>query len=202
MFQADHRRDGPGEPGASEHRACTHGLIACGELDRLAQMRHRRLHGQCSRWFLWSRHGSGGAARALAGTSPPDTARNRCLSGRPAVQLLDRRYAAFRGARDGDGGDGGAFIRGTVTGAWDVSSNRAARPRPRSCGVGRDTEEIDRLWPQISPRVRGDEQRVRQVRRTVLSLLLYVIDNEIHHRGQGYVYLRALGIEPPPFYER
>ena len=29
-----------------------------------------------------------------------------------------------------------------------------------------------------------------------------VIDNEIHHRGQGYVYLRALGIEPPPFYER
>jgi uncharacterized damage-inducible protein DinB len=29
-----------------------------------------------------------------------------------------------------------------------------------------------------------------------------MIDNEIHHRGQGYVYLRALGIEPPPFYER
>ena len=28
------------------------------------------------------------------------------------------------------------------------------------------------------------------------------IDNEIHHRGQGYVYLRALGKEPPPFYER
>ena len=34
------------------------------------------------------------------------------------------------------------------------------------------------------------------------GLLLYIIDNEIHHRGQGYVYLRALGIEPPPFYER
>ena len=34
------------------------------------------------------------------------------------------------------------------------------------------------------------------------SLLFYVIENEIHHRGQGYVYLRALGIEPPPFYER
>jgi hypothetical protein len=30
----------------------------------------------------------------------------------------------------------------------------------------------------------------------------YWIDNEIHHRGQGYVYLRALGVEPPPFYER
>ena len=34
------------------------------------------------------------------------------------------------------------------------------------------------------------------------DLILYVIDNEIHHRGQGYVYLRALGIEPPPFWER
>jgi len=36
----------------------------------------------------------------------------------------------------------------------------------------------------------------------VHDLVLYAIDNEIHHRGQGYVYLRALGIEPPPFYER
>ena len=33
-------------------------------------------------------------------------------------------------------------------------------------------------------------------------LMLYVIDNEVHHRGQGFVYLRALGITPPPFYER
>ena len=31
---------------------------------------------------------------------------------------------------------------------------------------------------------------------------IYTIDNEIHHRGQGYVYLRALGLEPPAFYER
>jgi uncharacterized damage-inducible protein DinB len=37
---------------------------------------------------------------------------------------------------------------------------------------------------------------------TVWSQLFYAIDNEIHHRGQGYVYLRALGIEPPPFWER
>ncbi|MFB9994785.1 DinB family protein [Deinococcus oregonensis] len=31
---------------------------------------------------------------------------------------------------------------------------------------------------------------------------IYTIDNEIHHRAQGYVYLRALGIQPPAFYER
>ena len=34
------------------------------------------------------------------------------------------------------------------------------------------------------------------------DLVLYLVDNEIHHRGQGYVYLRLLGHEPPPFYER
>ena len=65
------------------------------------------------------------------------------------------------------------------------------------------TEEIDTLWAQI-PVERFQEQIVAfgQYPGPVYSLLLYVIDNEIHHRGQGYVYLRALGIEPPPFYER
>jgi len=32
--------------------------------------------------------------------------------------------------------------------------------------------------------------------------IFYVIDNEIHHRAQGYVYLRAFGIGPPHFWER
>ena len=32
--------------------------------------------------------------------------------------------------------------------------------------------------------------------------LFYSLENEIHHRGQGYIYLRMLGIEPPAFYER
>ena len=36
----------------------------------------------------------------------------------------------------------------------------------------------------------------------IIQNIQYFIDNEIHHRGQGYVYLRALGIEPPYFWER
>lgn len=36
----------------------------------------------------------------------------------------------------------------------------------------------------------------------VFSTVLYFIDNEIHHRAQGYVYLRSLGIEPPAFWNR
>jgi uncharacterized damage-inducible protein DinB len=37
---------------------------------------------------------------------------------------------------------------------------------------------------------------------TGLALIQYVIDNEIHHRAEGYVYLRALEIAPPPFWVR
>jgi len=36
----------------------------------------------------------------------------------------------------------------------------------------------------------------------VIQNILYFIDNEVHHRGQAYVYLRALGMEPPFFWER
>lgn len=65
------------------------------------------------------------------------------------------------------------------------------------------TTELDRIFPQI-PLARFQETVTAfgQWTMPVHDLFLYVIDNEIHHRGQGYVYLRALGIEPPPFYDR
>ena len=65
------------------------------------------------------------------------------------------------------------------------------------------TEEINKLWAQI-PAERFQETDVAfgQWEMPIHGLLLYIIDNEIHHRGQGYVYLRSLGVEPPPFYER
>ncbi|MDO4224920.1 MAG: DinB family protein [Bergeyella zoohelcum] len=37
---------------------------------------------------------------------------------------------------------------------------------------------------------------------SIMGNLTYFIENEIHHRGQGYVYLRVLGIEPPAFYDK
>ena len=65
------------------------------------------------------------------------------------------------------------------------------------------TKEINELWPQI-PAARFQETITAFGMFTGVTsdLLLYVIDNEIHHRGQGYVYLRSLGVEPPPFYDR
>lgn len=65
------------------------------------------------------------------------------------------------------------------------------------------TEKLNALWPGMD---KVDFQKeilsFGQFPGTVQSSLFYFIDNEIHHRGQGYVYLRALGITPPLFYER
>lgn len=65
------------------------------------------------------------------------------------------------------------------------------------------TEQIKVLWPQI-PTERFQENILLfgMYQGTVISSIFYFIDNEIHHRGQGFVYLRSLGIEPPAFYER
>jgi uncharacterized damage-inducible protein DinB len=96
------------------------------------------------------------------------------------------------------------MVRGIVAGEWDQSRSREARPKEEVVRLwDESTEQINALWPQIPPaRFHETMTAFGQFPGRVYDLLLYVIDNEIHHRGQGYVYLRALGIEPPPFYER
>ena len=96
------------------------------------------------------------------------------------------------------------MVRGIVTGEWDQSVTREARPKQEVLRLwDESTQQIDTLWPQIPPeRFQETMTAFGQYKGVVCDMLLYVIDNEIHHRGQGYVYLRALGIEPPPFYER
>jgi len=65
------------------------------------------------------------------------------------------------------------------------------------------TEEINTYWAQIPVERFSDEiTTFGQYKGTVISSILYFIDNEIHHRGEGYVYLRSLGIQPPFFWER
>lgn len=65
------------------------------------------------------------------------------------------------------------------------------------------TAAIDNLWPQIpSHRFQEHDVAFGMYEGLTYSTLFYFIDNEIHHRGQGYVYLRSLGIEPPAFWDR
>lgn len=65
------------------------------------------------------------------------------------------------------------------------------------------TEQINHWWTEI-PEGRLQEKDVAfgQWEGKTWWHLFYFLDNEIHHRGQGYVYLRSLGIEPPLFWER
>jgi uncharacterized damage-inducible protein DinB len=97
------------------------------------------------------------------------------------------------------------MVQGVVTGTWTpYAETRDPRPTPQVLRLWDDTtEQLNTLWPQI-PAGRFAETLTAfgQYTDALHNLILYVIDNEIHHRGQGYVYLRALGIEPPGFYER
>jgi uncharacterized damage-inducible protein DinB len=96
------------------------------------------------------------------------------------------------------------MVRGVLSGEWNTSWDRDAKPKADILRQwDEDTETLKSLWAQI-PASKWQEQMTAfgQYPGVAHDLLLYVIDNEIHHRGQGYVYLRALGIEPPPFYER
>ena len=96
------------------------------------------------------------------------------------------------------------IVEGVATGKWQES--KASKPTTK--------EDLLRLWdeqtalinekfPQIPPhRFSEVDKAFGQWEMSGLATIQYAIDNEIHHRGQGYVYLRALGIEPPPFWER
>lgn len=65
------------------------------------------------------------------------------------------------------------------------------------------TEKIKELFGKISAeRFHEEVNLFGQYKYSVIHNIQYFIDNEIHHRGQGSVYLRALGIEPPFFWER
>lgn len=62
---------------------------------------------------------------------------------------------------------------------------------------------VNEYFPQITTeRFHEMFNLFGQYKAPVIESIQYFIDNEIHHRGQGYVYLRALGVEPPPFWER
>ena len=96
------------------------------------------------------------------------------------------------------------MVRGAITGEWENNRDRGPRPRAELLRLWDEaTTQLDELWPQIpAERFQETIKAFGQWPGKTYDLIMYVIDNEIHHRGQGYVYLRALGIEPPAFYDR
>jgi uncharacterized damage-inducible protein DinB len=96
------------------------------------------------------------------------------------------------------------MVRGIVTADWTPLDHPPAASKTDILRLwDESTAALDRLWPQIpSERFQETMTAFGQYPGKAYDLVLYAIDNEIHHRGQGYVYLRSLGVEPPPFYER
>ena len=99
-------------------------------------------------------------------------------------------------------------VKGVITGEWESSASAFSKqPPPTKKELlalwDETTRELNELWGQIPV------HRFQQVDLTfglynapLHFAIFYWIDNEIHHRAQGYVYLRSLGIEPPAFWDR
>ncbi len=100
---------------------------------------------------------------------------------------------------------GAPMVEGAATGSW-AEFGSVTQPTTKAELLARwdeDTRRIEQVWPTISEeRFAQEDVAFGFFRDKVWSLLQYAVDNEIHHRGQGYVYLRSLGTEPPAFYER
>ena len=98
----------------------------------------------------------------------------------------------------------GPMAHGLATLAW---GGYAPPKAPSKAEILRlwdeSTTKINEFWTQI-PVGRFQETLTSFGQYTGFGYwqILYILDNEIHHRAQGYVYLRGLGVEPPPFWER
>jgi uncharacterized damage-inducible protein DinB len=98
------------------------------------------------------------------------------------------------------------IAEGVASGKWqefDTSKTKATTKDELLRVWDEQTSRLDAVFVQIPPhRFTEVDKAFGQWEGRGIDTIQYAIDNEIHHRGQGYVYLRALGIEPPPFWER
>lgn len=100
----------------------------------------------------------------------------------------------------------GPGIQGIATGKWPSYTEDSKSPTTKAELLkiwDEVTEQIEKFWPLIPPhRFQEIDSAFGQWKGSVSWILFYFIDNEIHHRGQAYVYMRSLGIEPPAFWDR
>jgi uncharacterized damage-inducible protein DinB len=96
------------------------------------------------------------------------------------------------------------IVEGVATGKWE--EYKGAKPETK-----RELLQLwdvqtaaldDKFWKIPLLRFSKVDKAFGQWEMPGQATIQYAIDNEIHHRGQGYVYLRVLGIAPPHFWER
>jgi uncharacterized damage-inducible protein DinB len=98
------------------------------------------------------------------------------------------------------------IVDGVATGKWVEFGNSGPKLETKADILqvwDEQTADLNEKFWEIPPhRFSEVDKAFGQWEMSGLAMIQYAIDNEIHHRGQGYVYLRALGIEPPHFWER
>lgn len=96
------------------------------------------------------------------------------------------------------------IVDGVTTGKWEEYKGEKPVSKKEILRLwDEQTVELNEKFPLIPlHRFSEMDKAFGQWECIGLFTIQYAIDNEIHHRGQGYVYLRALGIQPPPFWER
>lgn len=102
-------------------------------------------------------------------------------------------------------------IEGLTTGKW---KNIEKLPTFTEEITIKTKQELLDFWDKTTAYIEQEQEKLLNLdfnqriksfenyENTICSSMLYWIDNEVHHRGQGYVYLRALGITPPFFWDR
>lgn len=97
-------------------------------------------------------------------------------------------------------------LEGAASGAWrwpEGDEPAAADKAELLKGFDVATRALETTLPKVSAeRYLEVDHPIGNREEPVAATLLYFLDNEVHHRGQGYVYLRELGLEPPAFYQR
>ncbi|SNS85863.1 Uncharacterized damage-inducible protein DinB (forms a four-helix bundle) [Granulicella rosea] len=95
-------------------------------------------------------------------------------------------------------------VEGVASGRWAPFEHAKTETKAELLALwDAQTAPLNELFPKIPPaRFSEVDKAFGQWEMPGLTIIQYAIDNEIHHRGEGYVYLRALGIEPPPFWDR
>lgn len=100
----------------------------------------------------------------------------------------------------------GPTARGLATDKWETLDEEKTELTTKAALLSawdESTATIEKIWPEITmEKFQEQITAFGQYDGTGYSILFYIIDNEIHHRGQGFVYLRALGITPPNFWEQ
>ncbi|MFC9597025.1 DinB family protein [Peribacillus butanolivorans] len=98
------------------------------------------------------------------------------------------------------------YMRGIALGEWEFQDSfttlSTKEALVKACEDVR--EDTRKMWKNIT------EGKLEVVEKdpffdpsqSHFARLQYALENEIHHRGQGFIYLRTLGIEPPEFFVR